>query len=286
MVIVLFGPDSYRRVAKQQELIAAYRAKHEHADLFSVDLADDPESWVKARDFLRQPSMFVDSKVLLVREPAAVEKKEWAAALADAVDAKGVIVMLSAEADPGEGLPFLKDRSVERQEFREFEGRALEAFVLCEAHTRGFTFEPSALRFFLNYLESFSSRSARVLSEFEKIALGKFTMPIARADIVALVRWLPSEEITFGTRMVGGGDSALARLSALEGLFLGGESPARLFNLIAYQVSGSVASVLALYDIAIKSGKLEYEEALTDFGISPRGDNGITRAESFLQDAM
>ncbi|MDP3974928.1 MAG: hypothetical protein Q8P88_01415 [Candidatus Jorgensenbacteria bacterium] len=284
MIILLFGPDFYRRIAKQQELIAAYRAKHPLADLLAVNLEDDPEAWRGARDFVRQPSMFVDSKVLVVRSPAAVEEKEWTATLRDAVGAKGLIVILSADTDPTKDFPFLNDRDVERQEFKELEGRMLEAFVLREAKARALTLEPSALRFFLTYLEAHSFRSARALSELEKIALGKFAIPVTRADVAKLVSWVPSEEIFRSVRVVGAPgrsdsdessdskrSSALSRLAALEELLLRGEAPAKLFNLIGYQAGGGAVVALAAYDIAIKSGKLEYEEALTDFAIGSNG---------------
>lgn len=286
MIISLFGSDSYRRTEKVKGLVAAYHAKYEHADLFSVDLEDNPEGWMRARDFLKQPSMFVDSKVLLVREPGLVEDKEWGEALKDAVKAKGVIAILSAEKDPAETFPFLGHESVERQEFRELEGRILEMFVAREAKARGIAFDPSALRFFLAYLESAPSRSARCVTELDRALLAKFPSPIMRENLEDLTAWVPSEELYRGTRAVYGGKNPLERLAALERLFLAGEAAAKLFNVIAYLVTGAPAVALAAYDIAAKSGKLEYEEALTDFAVSASGSSAVTRAEFFLKDVI
>lgn len=286
MIIHLFGPDAYRRTEKAKELVAAYRAKYEHADLFVVDLEDEPEGWTAARDFLRQPSMFVDSKVLVVREPAAVEEKEWQEALAEAADAKRVITILSSADDATAAFPFLDQKGVERQEFKELEDRLLEVFVAREAKVRGIVFEPDALRYFLAYLESLSSRSARATTEFERLSLAKFPSPVTRANMEHFIAWLPSEELYRGTRAVLGGASALERLTALERLFLTREAAAKLFNIIGYGAMGVSAAALAAYDIAAKSGRLEYEEALTDFTMSAQGNPAVTRAEVFLQDVI
>lgn len=286
MVIVhLFGPDSYRRTEKVKELIAAYRAKYRYADFLAVDFEDDPEAWVRARDFLRQPSMFVDSKVLLVREPAMVEEKEWRAALEEAAKAKDVVAILSAYGDSAEAFPFLARGEVTRQEFKELDGRMLEVFVVREAKRRGITFEAPALRYFLAYLASSASRSARAVSELERIALAGFRSPITRADMERFVAWIPAEDIYRGLAPVRAGRNPGERLAALERV-LGRYDGARLFNTLAYAARGEVAEALAAYDIAIKSGRLEYEEALTDFAMSASGAPAVTRAETFVRDAI
>lgn len=292
MLISLFGPDSYRRTEKVKELIAAYRMKYPLADLLMIDLEDDPESWVGARDFLRQPSMFVDSKVLSVREPAFAEvsagklAREWSEVLKEAMGAKGVVVILSAEKDPAESASFLAHKSVERQEFRELEGRILEMFISREAKVRGIVFNSSAQRFFLNYLESLPSRSARAITELDRMMLARFPSPVTRENLERLTAWLPSEELYRGTQLISTGRTALERLMALERLLLQGEASAKIFNIIGYSSSGASAVALAAYDIAAKSGRLEYEEALTDFAVSATGNAGIRRAEVFLKDVI
>ncbi|MFH0806622.1 MAG: hypothetical protein V1885_02785 [Candidatus Brennerbacteria bacterium] len=286
MVILLFGPDSYRRMEKAKALIATYRAKYPLADLLSIDLEENPEEWTNARDFLRQPSIFVDSKVLFVREPVAAEEKGWGEALKEAAETKGVVVILSAEKDPTETFPFLAHEGVGRQEFNELAGRILEVFVMREAKTRGIAFEPAAFSFFLNYLESLPLRSARASSELDRIALASFPSPVTRENLERLTAWLPSEELYSGLRPVYAGVSPLERLTALERLFLGPEPAARIFNTVAYAISGASVVALAAYDIAVKSGKLEYEEALTDFAVSASGSPAVSRAEVFLQDVI
>jgi hypothetical protein len=53
------------------------------------------------------------------------------------------------------------------------------------------------------------------------------------------------------------------RLYALEKLFAINDPPPKIFNILAGQ-AGPKTPRMAEYDLAIKSGKLEYEEALLD----------------------
>ncbi|TSC96136.1 MAG: hypothetical protein Athens101426_490 [Parcubacteria group bacterium Athens1014_26] len=59
------------------------------------------------------------------------------------------------------------------------------------------------------------------------------------------------------------------RLAALEEFLSRSQEPAMIFNMIAVSPYGSPAwkQKMADYDVAIKSGKLEYEEVLTNMTI-------------------
>ncbi|MBI2506973.1 MAG: hypothetical protein HYW00_02440, partial [Candidatus Colwellbacteria bacterium] len=59
------------------------------------------------------------------------------------------------------------------------------------------------------------------------------------------------------------------RLIALEILLSDRkDEPAKVFNMLAYRLrSETEANLLADYDVAIKSGKLEYEEVLLDYAL-------------------
>lgn len=287
MIVSLFGPDSYRRMEKQRELVRAYRAKYRHADEYAVDLEDTPDDWTRARDFLRQPSMFVASKLLVVREPGSVDVEEWSTALKNAVRAEGVTAILSAKDDPADSFAFLAGSGVVKQEFREPSGRILEAFVLREAKTYGLSFAPAALSFFLSALETQPDRSARATNELARIALAKFSMPIEKHALETLVPWTPREEVFRGVRTMLGAREPRARLAAFEAASVAGNAAAYFFNSLAYQARGTDLVALAAYDVAVKSGTLEYEEALTDFSVAPPSSREtITRAESFLRDVI
>lgn len=286
MIISLFGPDSYRRAEKTKELVAAYRTKHQTSDLLAVDLEDAPEDWMTARDFLRQPSMFVDSKLLVVRAAEAVQEKEWAAALHEAARARGTVVILTSDTDPAESFPSLDADGVKRQEFRELEGRLLEIFVAREAAARKIVLEPKAMNFFLAYLGASPSRSARAVSELERMVLAGFRAPVRRAELEKLIPWSAMGELYRDARTMCEAVDPLVRLTALEALLTRGEAAAKFFNIAAYQARGAALEELARYDIAIKSGALEAEEALTNFAADPPVRRGAMPAEVFLPSAI
>ena len=76
MIYFLYGPDSYRRNQKLKSSLEGYKNKYPTGDIMAVDLEENPDDWAKARDFLNQPSMFVDSKVLIVKESGEAPEKE------------------------------------------------------------------------------------------------------------------------------------------------------------------------------------------------------------------
>ena len=76
MIYFLYGPDSYRRNQKLKSSLDGYRKKYPTGDIMAVDLEENPDDWTKARDFLNQPSMFVDSKVLIVKESGMFRRRK------------------------------------------------------------------------------------------------------------------------------------------------------------------------------------------------------------------
>ena len=60
---------------------------------------------------------------------------------------------------------------------------------------------------------------------------------------------------------------ARTRLFALEKLFATNDPPAKIFNILAAQ-AGEKIPRMAEYDLAVKSGKLDYDEVLVDLALS------------------
>jgi DNA polymerase III delta subunit len=265
MIIFLYGEDSYRRHQKLKELIAAYRAKHKDIDFLQIDLAETPADWLKAKDFLVQPSMFVDSKILVVKESGSVDEKDWRKVLkAELANAK-VFILISDAKKPAKPFDFLLKPPAQAQLFEELTGEALGSFLKKEAAKRGLVFAPEAWHFFTNYVSKQSERGWFSAGELQKIALANFQAPISLVALQKAVRpavgdfsFLKAKNLFF-ERTPG------RRLFWLEDLILTKEEPAYLFNLLAYQAQGRDLGRFADYDVSIKSGGLEYEEALLAF---------------------
>ncbi len=267
MVIYLYGPDSYRREKKIRALLSEYKKKYPNLDLFSVDLEDEPMGWEKVRDFLNQPSMFVDSKVAVVKNPGETKEKEWLKIIKSFLKEEKTFLILSEGKKPLKDFHFLLEPPVRAQEFGVLGGRPLEMFVREEMKTRGIEFTPDALRFFLGFLESEGERSWVAAAELDKLSLLESKKPLSRGELESYINYSLKFEVFRVTREILSTRDWKERASLLERLFLQREAGAYIFNSLAYGARGSELIALADYDVAVKSGRMEYEEALLRFAL-------------------
>ncbi len=265
MVIYLYGPDSYRRQKKLGALLSEYKKKYPSLDLYSVDLEDEPKDWEKVRDFLNQPSMFVDSKVAVVKNPGETKEKEWVKTIKSFLENKKIFLILSEEKGPLKDFRFLLESPVRTQEFKTLGGRLLEVFVREEMKAREVELAPDALRFFLESLDAAEERSWVAVTELDKLSLLGNGKPLSRAELGRYINYSLKFEVFRVTREMLSTRNWKERISLLERLFLQREAGAYIFNSLAYGARGNELIALADYDVAVKSGKMEYEEALLRF---------------------
>jgi DNA polymerase III delta subunit len=267
MIIFLYGEDSYRRGRKLKELVKAYREKHASVDMTTFDLEDDPDNWQRARDFLGQPSMFVDTKLIVIKEAQTVDGKEWIKLLKEQTDAKKIFVIISDRKPAKAKFKFLLKEPIKSQEFSDLEGAALSAFIKKEAALREMRLAGSALKFFLTGISEGRDRSIRAVNELEKLYLQGFRDEVSQAELRESIRFEKKEAVWKAASAILRSRDLPSRLGALENMFLQREAPSYVFNSLGFQAKGKAALRLADYDVSIKSGGLEYEEALTDFVI-------------------
>lgn len=273
MVIFLYGSDSYRRNKKLKELIQAYQEKYTEFDIFSCDLESEPDGWLRVRDFLNQPSMFVDSKIAVIKEsgavPTASGEKEWIKILKTYLKTSSTsqqtFILISDRKSPKKAFNFLLKEPVRSQAFEELKGGLLEKFLEREAKDYNLSFNPQAWQFFCSYIASGDNRSWLAHNELEKLVLADFPKPISLDNLKSIVHWRTREEIFLVAGQILKAGNSGQKLKILERLLLQKGAPAYIFNSLAYQANGRAVLRLADYDISIKSGRLEYEEALTDF---------------------
>jgi DNA polymerase III delta subunit len=270
MIIYLYGLDSYRRAKKLREIVSAYRNKYRDIDLLEFDLEENPSLWIKVRDFLSQPSLFVESKVAIVKGSGAVTEKEggkeWAKVLKSFVKTPKVFIIISDAGKPKREFSFLLDEPVEGQEFDELEGKTLDAFLRKEGSERGLSFDPKAFEFLVRYIGQANGRSWAAVNALDMIALGNFKKAVLEDDLKEFFRIGFEEEVYHMAQDFMSKDGWKSRVSILEKAFHGA-ADAHFFNSLGFQARGKDALTLADYDIAVKSGGLEYEEALTSFAL-------------------
>lgn len=282
MVYLLYGPDSLRRGRKLKELVDAYRKKYENPDILEIDFSEKPDV-LCARDFLNQPSLFVAAKVLIVKNSAEApeEKEPFGAAqgklariLKSELKTEKSFVFVSDAAAPKKALAFLLDKPAISQEFPELSLRELKNFVQKESEKMRIKFEPGALEIFAEIIFGRAEgRSWHALRELEKLSALSFSAPLSKNTLFDALYLEEEKRVFDSARKILSYEAAnfsktpetAGVLSELESLFAAKASPAYVFNSLGFQARGEDAVRLANYDISVKSGKLEYEEALLDF---------------------
>lgn len=205
-------------------------------------------------------SMFEASKLVVVENPFEVgDPKKLKEVLRPESKSKEVTIILSSETKGSANFGFLGrlEEPSQSQEFKKMEGATLTAFIKNEATARKLKLSSSiieALR------DVFDGNSWGVITELDKLTLSKeqsVETQLVRENFYELINTLRSSR------------DIKKRLTALEFILSGlKEDPARAFNTLAYRIfTAEFAKQLADYDLAIKSGRLDYEEALLDLAL-------------------
>jgi len=152
----------------------------------------------------------------------------------------------------------------------------LEAFVKKEIFARKVRLTMGAFRFFIDYISNYDAdpgdpkkkfgadRGWMTVHALDRIAMMQGAMPMTDTELRALIPWTQPEIIWDISQAIADGRGNLSGVRALE-TALTQFDPGHIFNSMAYRVSGISALALANYDVAVKSGKLEVEAALTAF---------------------
>lgn len=258
MIVFLYGPDSYRREAKRRALTAAFLEKHSAMSVGRYDLEIE-ESMERCREFVSTRSLFDVSKLLCLQNVFA-HAEESAAFLRDYLTRKDVIILLSEESAPKSSFSFLLKKPVLSESFAHLRGAPWSAFIEEIARERGLTLDGKT-RALLEIL--YEGDTWRLVTELEKLALLGTTAltarDLARCDVeLSPDFWETLRSLTHSERRV--------RLEGLERLFAMREPAAKVFFLLA-SLWTERATRFGAYDIAIKSGKLDFEEALVDLAL-------------------
>jgi len=259
MIIFLYGPDDYRREEKRRELVAAFVKKHGRLGIGHFDLAEEG-GFERFWEFARNQSLFGSEKFAMVEHlfsADGVSDKVLATELATLIEQKGITVLITESSKPAKAFDFLVRKPVAAQQFGYLTGASWLRFVEQEAERRGVRLSREAMTFLAQVYEG---DTWRLVTELEKMgALGSRT--VERRDLAHLDAELAPE---FWDLMNGLRSPRLSdRLAALERCFGTKEPAGKLFNILAYQWPEKL-SAMAGYDLAVKSGKLDYEEVLLD----------------------
>ncbi len=254
MIILLYGPDDYRREEKKRFIIRNFQEKHSALGCAEFDIEEEG-GYENFLEFVRNRSLFEPVRLAVVRDGLrARPTKEFALVLRELLEAPDITVLLSES----EKLVKLFDFLLKKTQIQKFEyltGIEWKKFIAIEAKKRGMIIPADALTFLA---ESHEKNTWRLVTALDKIAhLGKTSL--SREDIEAQdIEVQPSFwEVFNGLKS----PILSARLTSLEYVFSSHEPAAKTFNILSAQWKEKTP-VLAEGDLLIKLGKLEYEELL------------------------
>ncbi len=263
MIIFLYGPDDYRRTQKKNDIIAEFSKKRSEFGLGFFDL-EEKGALDALGGFLRNQPMFENARLAVLENAFEIEAGKLAAVLRPIVSEKGVQVLIAEKDKPLKALALLLEKPVLSQKFENLTEAELTHFIKAEGKKRGVILADSAAQFLAPV---YAGQTWAAMTELDKLVSlkpsdrdGNTTIDKRDLDVLDL-------EVTPNYWALLNGMKSFDirnRLAALEKLFSINDPPAKIFNIISAQAGEKIAR-MAAYDLAVKSGKLEYEEALLDF---------------------
>lgn len=257
MIIFLCGPDDYRREAKKQELVAEFCKKHSSLGLEFFDFSEEG-TLERFRSFIGNQSIFEPLKLGVLAGIAAVSDKKFPEEIQKFSGDRSITILISEPEKPLTAFGFLLDKKKNLvQEFPILKDAAWRAFVRQAMKDAGVELAPAAFEFIS---EAYAGDSWRLITELQKLAL----LPRRRVEREDLERLAVELTPDFWETLQGLKSSSLGRrLATLERLFAKSEPAGKIFNILAYQWPEKLPR-FAAYDIAVKSGRCDYEEVLAD----------------------
>ena len=260
MIFAFVGKDDYRRKAA---LSAALAELSRGAGVFLYKTFDfeNEGGFASVADFLSSPGLFSAQKAALLENIFSddVTAKELKTLVRLSAEARDTAVFISEALLP-KNIRELIGKSGELRSFDEQKGSGFKKYVTEEARARGLALSEDAASYLA---ESFDGNSWAAVTEIEKIRL------LGKKEISAqILRALGVKKrgVFFELLSGWGKKSAGERVLNLEVLFADREDPAKIFNILAYTDPAGIARFADL-DVAVKSGALDYEEALLSLAL-------------------
>lgn len=260
MLLLLYGPNSYSRSKKVAEIVDD-KVKDKGLYLAKFDLEKE-EDYPGLLEFLGTRSMFNPKRIGIVENVFEVkDKKALKKVLEATIEDKEILLILISDTKPPASFAYLlekhEDKFLNNQHFPDLKkGEELQNFIKKEARARDMNLsveEVSSLE------EAYGANIWALVTELDKLAL------IGKREI----QQSPEADYFKTVNAFKFGKSVKDKITHLETMLsIRGDEPAKIFNMLGFGYgTAELAESLADYDVMIKSGKLEYEEALLDIAL-------------------
>jgi hypothetical protein len=254
MIFYLYGPDTYRRNQVLRETIRNnYEKKHSGLTVREFSFEQD-EALENLTSFLSAGSLFDTTKLVILTEPEEAKPKALANLLNEHADDKNNTIVVVADKKLTKEFAFLLEKPSKAQEFIPLDRPHMLSFLKKEAERLGFM--DADAKTLNSLVDAYGDDTWSAVTELESIAHGKkFEAPQLVPDFFPLIQGIK------------GGGAVSRQLGALHHL-LEHHDAAMVFNMIASMSDASTKMQMADYDVAIKSGKMDYPEVLLDLILS------------------
>lgn len=253
MIFFLYGKDDYRRQGRRRELISELRKKYPKLVLGKFDLASEEET-LSFEEFAKGQSLFSEKKLAITENAFELEDKKATLLFKELSERKDLAVIISEKDKPVKTLDFLAKLATS-EKFENLEGREWAAYAKKLAKEEDAVLSPGAAKLLFGL---YQGNSWGLATELEKLsALDKKIIEEKDVEGLGLERAVEYWPLLNSLKS----PNLEARLWALKKLSDQNEQAAKTFNIWAASAKNK-AERFATYDVLIKSGKLEYEEAL------------------------
>jgi len=260
MIIFLYGPDDFRRSQKKKYYINLFREKHQNAPIEVFD-CKEKEALSKLSSFASTESLFSKKRLAELENVfESNDDKELIKLLKQLAEKEEITILITEDKKPVKKWNFLIEQAHTATFFEELSGVEWRNFIEKEAKSRGIVLENEALSL---VGQAYQGDTWRLVTELDKLALlGEKKINVEDVSHLSMELTPDFWEMLNGLKS----PNQRTRLHTLEVLFAHNEPAGKIFNIAAYSISGALTQ-FAEYDRKIKSGKLEYEEALLDMAL-------------------
>jgi DNA polymerase III delta subunit len=273
MIIFLYGPDDYRRSEKKRSIIAEFSKKRSEIGLGVFDL-EEKTALEELGGFLRTQSIFETAKLAVLENAFELEAPKLSKLLKPFVEEKNITILITEKDKPLKALAFLLDKPVLAQKFEQLAGAEWTTFIQVEAKKNDVKLTPAAAQFLGTIYEG---DTWGLITEIEKLRGFKNSGVVAAGKTVVASAPIDKKDLDIFDFEVAPNYWGLInglksfdiknRLYSFETMLAANDPPAKIFNILASQWQEKTPH-MAEYDLAVKSGKVDYEEALVDLLIS------------------
>jgi DNA polymerase-3 subunit delta len=190
MIVFLYGENMHGSKKNLAEIVARYKEKHKESVNFFEFNFDDGGDWDGLKSAVQTMPLFVENKLIVVREILSSKKAEdfkglvEKSNLADNQDIFLVVWERLSDKDLKAASFLLKNKKVKQNEFTLPRGRKLESWTEKEFAERGLKIDPNALNKLIIYT---NGDVMRLAGEVEKLASFKIKGLVDESDIDQLV---------------------------------------------------------------------------------------------------